>query len=77
MEPKNITPLEPNSKTVSLRMSDNNGESHYQGHVLIANMRKRLKALRPGNRSASTSAVGGNSTGADLTNLLLIKLLEK
>jgi len=60
-------------------MSDNNGKPHYQGHVLIANLRKRLETLRLGNGGALASAVGENPTpiGADLTNLLLIKLLEK
>ena len=60
-------------------MFDNNGESHYPWHVPMANLRKFLKPLHPRNGGASTSVVGENPapTGADLTNLLLIELLEK
>jgi len=51
--------LEPKSKIVSLRMFDNNGESHYQGHVPMVGLRKSSEALRPGNGFASTSVRGG------------------
>jgi len=53
-------------------MSDQNGESHYQGNMLIiGNLRKCLEAL--------TSTVGENptSTEANLANLLLIELQKK
>ena len=76
---KEYSTVEPKSRAVSLRNADNNGESHYHGHLPMADLRKHLEALRPGNGGASTSAVGKNPTPtrADLTNLLLIELLEK
>ena len=45
----------------------------------ITDLRKRLEGLRPGNGGTSTSPMGESPTctGANLTNLLLIKLLEK
>ena len=41
-------------------MSGNNEESRYQEHVPMADLRKHLKAFRPGNGGASTSVVGEN-----------------
>ena len=60
-------------------MSNNNGESYYQGYVPMANLRKHLEALCLENWGSSTSVVVENPTPtrADLINLLLIKLLQK
>ena len=60
-------------------MFDNNEESHYQGNVTMADLRKRLEAFCPRNGDALIGAMGKNPTptGADLTKLLRIELLEK
>jgi len=75
MEPNNLILLEPKSKIVSLKMSDNNWESDCQGNLPIADLRKWLESLRSGNGGPLSGVVGANltPTGADLTNFLLIE----
>jgi len=46
---------------------------------MMGEMRKHFEALQPGAKGPITNEMGENPTsiGVDLTNLLLIKLLEK
>ena len=53
-------------------MSEHNKESHYRGNVpMMADLRKHLELLHPGNRGPSTSAIREN-----LANFSLIEPLE-
>ena len=52
-------------------MYNNNGESHYQGNVPMAELTKHSETLRIENWGPLTSAMGANPTptSVDLTNL--------
>jgi len=70
-------------------MSRTNDESHVRAQPEeraqrelenpMASLRERLEAMRPGNGRATTSKEGeiNSSVGGDVTNLLLLELIQK